>query len=844
MPIDKLNHYSITNPSTIYDEEALTALELAGRTASKVNEVVDFTNKSIEEIPNVVAKDVQNHIKDGTFDKQIDEHTTEVQKSINKLDANVDELDKRVSNLLGSVTEGSTTGDAELIDARMAIDGVTYPSAGDATRKQTKRVSSTFCFLNGTPKVTWTTSRITVTLPLVTHICVYGRNYVITDATATFTHSDTKYFWLTFDYISNTIAIQYYTAEIPNTAVIIGQIYKDRLTIFGDLKTVNRTDADSSHNFYAMCFCDKPPYTVKDSAGNAVVKTNAPIYVYFGKKYYNELGNLNVTIPTATSESNLFHIYVNLATGEFISEPSWKEVTNEYVYIGTYHRYIGPMMNDIDKDRFKPVTPCALILGDPTSRQYIEFDSKNKTVTIPADTLIMFDGATGSPINYHVSIPKRTVVSYADKNSSALKVIYDSINQTVNIKYYSEPCNPNTEYVIAVFRTTGSVSINAPFKWDGKPYNIDPDSINGNISVQNVEYNVKSIAHRGYSSEAPENTLASIRKAAEKGFKYVEFDVQITANGEAILMHDNTIDRTTNGTGDTLTTDVTGLDAGSWFSPAFAGEKVPTLREALKLCRQLGLHPYVELKRAYQNFNSLELELIRDIVLENGYGKLTNGIADITFISFNHSVLDALQTSASIKIAGNFGYLYDDFPSDITKVPVSANKFIDVGSNADFDTFIVNFKDYYKSKSSIYFPHVETWTVNNETALLNLPSWVCGVTSDSLHAGKVLYNHALNTVTTNPEPETPVTPEPEPETPVTPSTIEFSVDGIAYSVENGKTWADWVGTTNGVFMVVQLAYSTIAKVIDASFFQVLDPDTNKGVYSAYAIEAKDYILLT
>ncbi len=107
------------------------------------------------------------------------------------------------------------------------------------------------------------------------------------------------------------------------------------------------------------------------------------------------------------------------------------------------------------------------------------------------------------------------------------------------------------------------------------------------------------IGHRGAAMHAPENTLVSIRRAAEAGARMVEFDVQPTRDGVVVLMHDTTIDRTTSGTGTLTDLDhdyVATLDAGSWFAPDFAGEPAPTLVETLKLCGELGLRANVEIK--------------------------------------------------------------------------------------------------------------------------------------------------------------------------------------------------------------------------------------------------------
>ena len=95
-----------------------------------------------------------------------------------------------------------------------------------------------------------------------------------------------------------------------------------------------------------------------------------------------------------------------------------------------------------------------------------------------------------------------------------------------------------------------------------------------------------NVAHRGYSAVAPENTLPAFAAAGPAGATLVEFDVRTTADGVPVVIHDRTVDRTTNGTGAVweLTADeVRALDAGSWFSPAYAGVRVPLLTEVLDM---------------------------------------------------------------------------------------------------------------------------------------------------------------------------------------------------------------------------------------------------------------------
>jgi len=107
------------------------------------------------------------------------------------------------------------------------------------------------------------------------------------------------------------------------------------------------------------------------------------------------------------------------------------------------------------------------------------------------------------------------------------------------------------------------------------------------------------IGHRGAAALAPENTLASIRAAAESGATWVEVDAKLTRDSVPVLMHDATLDRTTAGQGPVVarTADELGrLDAGSWFGPRFADATVPTLAQCLDECRRLGLGLDLEIK--------------------------------------------------------------------------------------------------------------------------------------------------------------------------------------------------------------------------------------------------------
>ncbi len=114
------------------------------------------------------------------------------------------------------------------------------------------------------------------------------------------------------------------------------------------------------------------------------------------------------------------------------------------------------------------------------------------------------------------------------------------------------------------------------------------------------------VGHRGACAVAPENTMASFQRAWEEGADVVELDVRRSADGHVVVIHDATVDRTTDGHGpvaELTLQELKRLDAGRWFDPAFVGESIPTLAEVLAWARgRIGL--LLELKYDHGAFDS------------------------------------------------------------------------------------------------------------------------------------------------------------------------------------------------------------------------------------------------
>ncbi len=171
------------------------------------------------------------------------------------------------------------------------------------------------------------------------------------------------------------------------------------------------------------------------------------------------------------------------------------------------------------------------------------------------------------------------------------------------------------------------------------------------------------IAHRGFADLAPENTLAAISQAYSLGADGVEFDVMCTSDNVPVLMHDETVDRTTNGTGNlnskTLA-EVQQLDAGSWFSPVFNRCKVPTLEDTLRYCRGRFKRIHLEIK-GYQ-WSRAEVETVTNMVKQLG----VQGV--VIYISYNRKALDWVREFDSTAAIGYIDATRDEVANMATNL--------------------------------------------------------------------------------------------------------------------------------------------------------------------------------
>ncbi|TDQ42223.1 glycerophosphodiester phosphodiesterase [Aureibacillus halotolerans] len=158
------------------------------------------------------------------------------------------------------------------------------------------------------------------------------------------------------------------------------------------------------------------------------------------------------------------------------------------------------------------------------------------------------------------------------------------------------------------------------------------------------------IAHRGASGTAPENTMAAFNRAIELGATAIELDIHLTKDGELAVIHDDTVDRTSNGSGlvgEMTINELQQLDAGSWFSDDFKEEKIPTLQEVFEAIPST-IMINVEIKNIPCYYNGIEQKVL-DVLQQ--YKRIDSTVVS----SFDHNSLQAL---ASLNPDVRLGLLY------------------------------------------------------------------------------------------------------------------------------------------------------------------------------------------
>ena len=258
-------------------------------------------------------------------------------------------------------------------------------------------------------------------------------------------------------------------------------------------------------------------------------------------------------------------------------------------------------------------------------------------------------------------------------------------------------------------------------------------------NVEDYDKNVKGINHRGYKRIAPENTLPAFTLSRRKGFAYVETDVSFTKDGVAVLLHDETINRTArNADGSRIAqtlpiselsyAQASAYDFGIWKGADYAGTKIPRFEEFILLCRNISLHPYIELK-SYTTYTPGQIQNLVDIVRKYGMEN------KVTWISFNPNYLSAVSGRHA---GARLGYLTETVSAAAVETVIALRN----GAN---DVFMDSGSWSAREVTRCYEAHIplEVWTINDAGVMRKLDPYITGVTSDVLRYGEVLYEGVM-----------------------------------------------------------------------------------------------------
>ncbi len=236
------------------------------------------------------------------------------------------------------------------------------------------------------------------------------------------------------------------------------------------------------------------------------------------------------------------------------------------------------------------------------------------------------------------------------------------------------------------------------------------------IMVTSISYgqDPKVIAHRGGAGMAPENTLAAFNNAVEVQADFFELDVRISSDDSLVIMHDASVDRTTDGTGTLVSMtyqQLRQLDAGSWFGPEFAGEHIPTLRESLMVAlnSENGIGVVIEIKSSDESVPGAIVDLVQELGMQD----------HVIVSSFNLSQITTVKSLDATIPVQLFGTIAE---SHIDQVAAIDGEW--VGTGGEITGTLI---DYAHSKDVL----LNAWTLNSAATMVPaIDSGVDAITTD------------------------------------------------------------------------------------------------------------------
>ena len=749
-------------------------------TEAAIRQDNDATEAAIRQDNQTTREHVDSSLEQTT--EELTETVKSARSAMTQQKASFDQTAAALNTRMDAVlAAGTGAGETEILDARVDKDGVTHDSLGAAVRHVGNSVDQVYLGLDnlyrqstaqkgyihantgepvgGTGKGEWTSDFIPIENISKFTVQVWATpaegDYLwmaagFYDADKNFIRRMTNQSEVGEDYCSYTFPVLENTVYIRVSA----RFFKDgRMCVnYGSVPITYRmawddaiaqnseiTSQVSSNHGDIIGGYYLGEWGVAEEEGTLIVTLPNDCKIRVGRKYFDVSGQI-ATRDNVTGAYFMYALFINDA-GE-LSIKYYRDVLTADEHLVGYVYRSTKMIQTPLVDMAGLITsgsPCGLILG-AYSPYYVQFDTQNKTITFPPDTLIVNSNTRYG--NAYFFCP--TTCDYSELDTTAIKIYYSILKQELIPRFYSvKPAKD--DILICSFRTSSrglSVSMNAPYFVDGKPMGLDLSKYIDIPEIPEIPKIpapfsfIRAVNHRGWNWYAPENTLPAFIQSKEHGFEAAECDVHWTSDGVPVLLHDDTVNRTARNADGTELEEATNissitfeearaLDFGIRNGEQYKGTLIPTFDEFIRLCKQIGLHPYIEIK---SGCTAERAQGLVDIV------KRYRMLRDCTWISFGATGLRYVSQADPQARLGLLASAISD--SMITAALALKNDTNEVfvecdASNVDEDA--VN-----RARNADL--GLEVWGANSDQRILGLDLYISGMTSDGYVCGQVLYD--------------------------------------------------------------------------------------------------------
>ena len=543
----------------------------------------------------------------------------------------------------------------------------------------------------------------------------------------------------------NSILFGRYIASNSENSIAVGTGLSDNLThngkslncvsLFGSLNSVKNNGefacgfgnvsnlVENGNVRYCTLFSIGSYINMQNSNALEVLIKREGQTVTDNNMYVYGIGNYDGTNATSTQSKSLQQVISDIETAvQLNSNGPWDiDITSEFVNGNV---------------TIKPLSMWSISQG--VKRVYFTVNLKQGDVITIPNTLRMYIGWKKAENRFGMADWATAGKKYTVTEDSYYVILIATENDNPGVQTNTLP-----SYGRVMLRTSNP-EFKPTAKTDAKKDHTNDDKV------------MRSIAHQGFHKMERPNSLAAFRAAAKEGWRYVETDTYMTKDGKFIVSHDDNVPvGYTNGTV-TLTDktykygDHTLADILAFHGPN--GEKVDTLEEFCKTCKECGLHPYIEIKQGMMwEANTIDTTngryngkpyAIKLLDIVNRYGLRGNA----TFISSTPYTLRLMaQQDQSYRYGivyfGQIGVTIQDWTTLLSKIEefnndANASKaylFVDVNID-NLKTADANFANWLVLRNCA----LEVWTAKTKEDVSNLDPYITGVTCDNIHAGEIL----------------------------------------------------------------------------------------------------------